>query len=84
MPEDVNWSPRIIIYGDMGWKGAAIVPFLQREIMENEVNAIFHVGDIAYNMDSLDGLVGDEFLRMIQPIATSVPYMTIVGNHEQA
>lgn len=29
-----------------------------------------------------DGKVGDKFFRSIEPIATSIPYMSIPGNHE--
>lgn len=68
----------------MGLENAVIYPFLLQEKLNFEVDVIFHVGDIAYNLDSYDGEVGDEFLRMIQPIASSIPYMTVVGNHEQA
>jgi hypothetical protein len=31
-----------------------------------------------------NGLVGDEFMNQIQPIAAYVPYMTCPGNHEEA
>ena len=31
-----------------------------------------------------DGLVGDAFMNQVQPIAAYLPYMTSVGNHEQA
>jgi len=41
-------------------------------------------GDFAYNLDSNDALVGDQFMRQIEPIAAYVPYMTTVGNHEGA
>ncbi|KAK6634052.1 hypothetical protein RUM44_004660 [Polyplax serrata] len=78
------WSPRLIIYGDMGWEGAAIVPYLENEIKQNGVDVIAHIGDIAYNMDTDNGRVGDGFLRMIEPVASAVPYMTTMGNHEQA
>ena len=30
------------------------------------------------------GQVGDAFMNQIQPIAAYLPYMTSVGNHEQA
>jgi hypothetical protein len=29
-----------------------------------------------------DGKVGDTFMRMIEPVASSVPYMVCLGNHE--
>lgn len=32
----------------------------------------------------LNGRIGDEFMRQIQPIAAYVPYMTSPGNHEDA
>lgn len=28
-------------------------------------------------------MFGDEFMRQIEPISAYVPYMTVVGNHEQ-
>ena len=46
-------------------------------------DAVLHVGDIAYNLEHDDGKVGDEFLRMVEPIAARVPYMTCPGNHER-
>ncbi|VDM58162.1 unnamed protein product [Angiostrongylus costaricensis] len=51
-------------------------------VLANKALAI--LGDIAYNLDTDDGNVGDEFLRQIEPIAAYVPYMTAVGNHESA
>ena len=29
-----------------------------------------------------EGEVGDSFMRLIEPMAANVPYMTCVGNHE--
>ncbi|CAG2180983.1 unnamed protein product, partial [Oppiella nova] len=37
-------------------------------------DAILHVGDIAYNLHSDNGKVGDAFMRLIEPIAAYVPY----------
>ncbi|CAG9322167.1 unnamed protein product [Blepharisma stoltei] len=42
------------------------------------------MGDIAYNLESNDGIVGDDFLNMIQSTAAIIPYMTLPGNHENA
>lgn len=40
-------------------------------------------GDFAYNMDQDNARVGDRFMRLIEPVAASLPYMTCPGNHEQ-
>ena len=30
-----------------------------------------------------DGTKGDNFMNMVESVASSVPYMTIPGNHEE-
>ena len=40
-------------------------------------------GDFAYNFDSDNGTVGDNFMRDISPLASHVPYMVSNGNHER-
>ncbi|CAG2169972.1 unnamed protein product [Oppiella nova] len=39
--------------------------------------------DIAYNLNSDGGSVGDDFMNRIQPIAANVPYQVCPGNHEK-
>lgn len=84
MKSGTNWSPRFAVYGDMGNVNAQSLPRLQEEIQGNMYDAVLHVGDLAYDMDSDDAKVGDEFMRQIETIAAYVPYMTCVGNHENA
>ncbi|KAL1423490.1 hypothetical protein MTO96_000021 [Rhipicephalus appendiculatus] len=78
------WSPRLAVFGDMGNVNAQSLPFLQEEAQKATIDAALHVGDFAYNMDSDNARVGDEFMRQIEPVAAYVPYMTCVGNHENA
>ncbi|CAH8497067.1 unnamed protein product [Heterobilharzia americana] len=85
LPSHPYWSPRLAVYGDMGAVNATVLPELIHEVNElDNFDMILHVGDFAYNMDSDNGRVGDKFMRNIQPIASRVPYMTCVGNHEAA
>ncbi|XP_070392526.1 acid phosphatase type 7 isoform X4 [Dermacentor albipictus] len=79
-----RWSPRLAVFGDMGNVNAQSLPFLQEEAQKGTIHAALHVGDFAYNMDSDNARVGDEFMRQIEPVAAYVPYMTCVGNHENA
>eukprot|EP01088_Endostelium_zonatum_P014888 TRINITY_DN342_c0_g1_i1.p1 TRINITY_DN342_c0_g1~~TRINITY_DN342_c0_g1_i1.p1 ORF type:complete len:499 (-),score=76.96 TRINITY_DN342_c0_g1_i1:47-1543(-) len=55
---------------------------LIREVSHSKWNGIIHAGDISY----ADGYQGrwDEFLRKVQPMTTSIPYITAPGNHELA
>ncbi|CAF0889384.1 unnamed protein product [Brachionus calyciflorus] len=82
MSDDTNWSPRFAIFGDMGNENAQSIPRLQEETMLGFYDAIFHVGDFAYDMSTDNALVGDAFMNQIQPIAAYIPYMTSPGNHE--
>lgn len=38
----------------------------------------------AYNLETTGGAVGDAFMRDIAPVASVVPYVAVVGNHEVA
>lgn len=84
MRTDLRWSPKFLVYGDMGNVNAQSLPRVQEEILAGNVDFIIHSGDFAYNMDTYNARTGDEFMRQIEAIAAYVPYMTCVGNHEQA
>ena len=60
------------------------IPFLQDEAQKGTIDAILHVGDLAYDMNSDNARVGDEFMRQIEPIAAYLPNQTCPGNHENA
>jgi acid phosphatase type 7 len=48
-----NWSPRLALFGDLGNANSQSLPFLQEETINNHFDAILHVGDFAYNMDTV-------------------------------
>ncbi|EDV91977.1 GH24658 [Drosophila grimshawi] len=80
---DANWSPTLAIYGDMGNENAQSLARLQQETQLGMYDAIIHVGDFAYDMNSKNAQVGDEFMRQIETVAAYVPYMVVPGNHEE-
>lgn len=84
MKSGQNWSPRFAVFGDLGNSNAQSLAMLQEETMLGNFDAVLHVGDFAYDMVVDDGKVGDAFMNQIQNIAAYVPYMTCVGNHENA
>lgn len=79
-----TWPARFAVYGDMGNTNGKSIPYLQKEAQGGDFDMVLHVGDFAYNMDSNDAKVGDDFMRQVEPIAAYVPYMTCPGNHEEA
>ena len=48
-----NWSPRLAFYCDLGNVNPQSVPRLQEDVQKSMYDVILHVGDFAYNMDSV-------------------------------
>ncbi|XP_027354282.1 probable inactive purple acid phosphatase 27 [Abrus precatorius] len=85
---------RFIAYGDMGktpldaseehyiQPGAlSVIKAIANEVNSNNVNSVFHIGDISYATGFL--AEWDFFLYLINPVASRLPYMTTIGNHER-
>lgn len=79
-----NYSPSFLVYGDFGYDNAQSMGRIKDEVNSGTVDAILHVGDMAYDMFEDDGKQGDRFMNMIQDVAVQIPYMTLPGNHEYA
>jgi hypothetical protein len=82
-PPETNWQPHLVIFGDMGNENAQSLARIQEEAQRGVYDAVLHVGDFAYDMDSENAGVGDAFMRQIQSVAAYLPYMTCPGNHEE-
>jgi hypothetical protein len=62
--EDSEEMVRAVIYGDLGsTNNTASLSMLDKEF--NETDIVFHIGDFAYNLDSDDGTIGDDFFNQI-------------------
>lgn len=84
---------RIIIFGDMGkaerdgsneysdyQPGSLNTTDQLIKDLEN-IDIVFHIGDLSY----ANGYISqwDQFTQQVEPIASTVPYMTASGNHER-
>ena len=45
-----NYSPTFLVYGDFGLTNAQSLPRIQDEVKSGKIDAILHIGDIAYNL----------------------------------
>lgn len=84
MPTDSNTPLSIAVYGDLGYVNDQSFPNLRTQFGAGRFQFAVHVGDLAYDLFSDDGRVGDNFFRVIQPIAANYPYMALPGNHEES
>ena len=51
--DHVNWSPRLAVFGDLGNVNPQSIPRLQEEIQKSMYDVILHVGDFAYDFDTV-------------------------------
>ncbi|KAI6189962.1 Purple acid phosphatase [Aphelenchoides bicaudatus] len=82
LPFGIDVSYRVCVFGDLGVDNGVSLVYLQREAERHQFDLIIHVGDIAYDLHTNNGSVGDTFMRNMEPIISSIPYMVIAGNHE--
>ena len=73
----------VIVYGDLGLVNSQSVQSIVREVEAGQVGLVLHDGDMAYDLNSKEGTVGDAFTSLIQPISSRVPYLGVQGNHGQ-
>ena len=73
---------QVMIFGDLGDQNQQIMDPLKDTVERHNFAFILHNGDFAYDLHSNSGKVGDDFMNSIQPIASSIPYLTTPGNHE--
>ncbi|KAL4227019.1 hypothetical protein ACF0H5_014995 [Mactra antiquata] len=71
-----------MVYGDLGTETQDL-QFLLQEALNEKYEAVFHVGDIAYDLNRGQGQIGDKFLKQIEKVAARIPYMTVPGDHER-
>uniref|UniRef100_A0A0N5AGB1 Purple acid phosphatase n=1 Tax=Syphacia muris TaxID=451379 RepID=A0A0N5AGB1_9BILA len=82
--ERLNGGYIFAVYGDLGNVNARSLGKIQQYAQRHKIDMVLHIGDMAYNLDTDNGRFGDQFGRQIEPVAAYIPYMTVVGNHENA
>ncbi|XVF40823.1 hypothetical protein PTKIN_Ptkin01aG0147100 [Pterospermum kingtungense] len=85
---------KFLVFGDMGKApldasvehyiqpgSVSVVKEMVEELKNCNIDSIFHIGDISYATGFL--VEWDFFLHLINPLASKVSYMTVIGNHER-
>lgn len=81
-PSATAYSPTIAVFGDMGISAnaQATMPWLIKDAQSGAIDIIAHIGDVAYDLQTNGGLVGDEYMVQVEPVAAIIPYMLCPGN----
>ena len=74
---------RVALIGDLGFENARSVPPIEQLTASGSLDALFHVGDLAYDLHHDEGRMADRFLQLMQGIAARIPYQVLPGNHEE-
>lgn len=81
----ISHGTRLLVLGDLGVLRSLTMPDLIKEVQSIPgYDAILHVGDLAYDLHDLGGGRAEQFLNLIHPLSSRVPYMVCPGNHEAA
>ena len=68
------------VLADFGYFNSESLGKLMADTYNGRFDMLLHAGDLAYDLDSEKGDVGDGYFRQIQPIVSQMPYMAIPGN----
>lgn len=81
-----DWAPTFAVYGDMGItaNAEATMPWLLADALSGAIDAVLHIGDAAYNLESTNGKTGDAWMVQVEPLAARKAYMFCAGNHESS
>lgn len=80
---NANWTPRVAIFGDMGYEYHKCVNELTKRVKDRLYDAIVNIGDIGYLWEEDKGTLGDKYMNLVEPIAGNTPFMVCPGNHDE-
>ena len=76
----------LAIFGDQGLYPYSSVGNLiddaKRGWAAGGIQGVVHLGDLAYNMAMSNGTRGDAYMYALEPLLSSVPWLSAEGNHE--
>lgn len=74
----------LVVLGDWGTgpNGQFTRHLLSQQSKIRNFDGVLHIGDFAYNLHTNNGTVGDQWLKIIEPVSANYAYMTLPGNHE--
>ena len=84
--DTVDRKVTFAVIGDMGVGGNSsdVREHLHELSVNRYIDAVLHVGDMAYSLNDKWKQTADRYFTEMEPIAAYVPYMVFPGNHERS
>eukprot|EP01116_Phalansterium_solitarium_P006924 TRINITY_DN19358_c0_g1_i1.p1 TRINITY_DN19358_c0_g1~~TRINITY_DN19358_c0_g1_i1.p1 ORF type:complete len:480 (-),score=165.38 TRINITY_DN19358_c0_g1_i1:262-1611(-) len=82
--EPADRAPIYAVLADFGLYNDESLLSLYKDAALRNFDFVIHAGDLAYDLDSMGGETGNEFMRSMDPYGSRYPVMACPGNHEQA
>lgn len=73
---------RVAIFGDMAVTRYNAVGNLEADCKTGVIDAIWMMGDHAYDLGQVDDHRGDAYMNGIAPAVSTCPWVPVIGNHE--
>jgi len=82
---DLEHVAKLIVLGDLGIgsSGDKTRLALSNLLRTSREDAIVHLGDIAYDLDSLQPSCSRTYFQDMESLISRIPYMVLPGNHEK-
>ncbi|CAI5452743.1 unnamed protein product [Caenorhabditis angaria] len=75
-------SYKVCVFGDLGVFNGRSTQSIINNGIAGKFDFIVHIGDLAYDLHSNNGKLGDQYMNLLEPVISKIPYMVIAGNHE--
>ncbi|EGT42558.1 hypothetical protein CAEBREN_32783 [Caenorhabditis brenneri] len=75
-------SYKACVFGDLGVYNGRSTQSIINNGIAGKFDFIVHIGDLAYDLHSNNGKLGDQYMNTLEPVISKIPYMVIAGNHE--
>lgn len=71
---------RMALFGDQGLYPYSSVGNLLDDAAGGAIDALIHLGDLAYNLAMANGTRGDAYMYALQPLLATMPWLAVIGN----
>lgn len=78
-PNTTDFPYKVCIFGDLGVDNGVSSNYLIDAANRGDFDLAIIVGDIAYDLHTDNGHIGDIFMKQMEPLIAQIPFLVIAG-----